>query len=83
MSTVLLYTVHGLVLVFILGSRFATTNEVLLSEINFDLNCRHLDDDALLRLIKALITLSNESLEVAYNNREPSLVCVEPNDIGF
>lgn len=42
----------------------------------FNLNFfSYLDDEALVRLIKALIALSNESLEVAYNNREPSLVC--------
>lgn len=37
---------------------------------------RFLNDESLVKLIKALISISNESLEVAYNNREPSLVWI-------
>ncbi|RWS16388.1 protein MON2-like protein [Dinothrombium tinctorium] len=37
---------------------------------------QELDDGALLHLIDALIKLSQESMEIAYNNREPSLFAV-------
>lgn len=35
-----------------------------------------MDDDALLHLINALTKLSTEAMEIAYNNREPSLFAV-------
>lgn len=39
---------------------------------------RNIPDDSLLTMMKALMTISNEAMEIAYNNREPSLVsCVD------
>ncbi|XP_053204824.1 protein MON2 homolog isoform X2 [Panonychus citri] len=37
---------------------------------------QELDDSALLHLVEALCKLSNEAMEMAYNNREPSLFAV-------
>ena len=35
-----------------------------------------LSEDSLVHLVKALITISGESLQLAYNNREPSLFAI-------
>nr|XP_027206103.1 protein MON2 homolog isoform X2 [Dermatophagoides pteronyssinus] len=35
-----------------------------------------ISDDSLLTMIKALITISNEAMDIAYNNREPSLFAI-------
>ncbi|KAH9420529.1 Endocytosis and vacuole integrity protein [Dermatophagoides pteronyssinus] len=45
-----------------------------LSSIFF--NTQTISDDSLLTMIKALITISNEAMDIAYNNREPSLFAI-------
>ncbi|KAH7640772.1 mon2-like protein [Dermatophagoides farinae] len=37
---------------------------------------QNIPDDSLLTMMKALMTISNEAMEIAYNNREPSLFAV-------
>jgi hypothetical protein len=40
----------------------------------FECNLRYLKPQSLLHLVNALVKLSQESMDIAYNNREPSLV---------
>jgi hypothetical protein len=40
----------------------------------FKCNLRYLKPQSLLHLVNALVKLSQESMDIAYNNREPSLV---------